>query len=340
MRDRRALTIAWLVLCALLLSSNAFAHRVLLVRPTASDDLLSEALSRLRAELSVQGFETLVVELAADQATPSRLSDLAKQQGAFAGISLARRSGEATAEVCIADRITGKTSLRTLAIGSDSDAPNVLAVRAADLLRSSLQEFTSDEKPPPDVVGVDPEPAPRFKTPGKGERRSSLRLDARVAALGLGQRIGPGYGPSLAFSYRAFDRIWVGARVDGPALGAIYTTSSGSALLVQELALARISGVVYRSERFEIRSALATGVYHFDARGQVEPPNLAQSAGVTTFAGGLGLEADLRLSRTFLVGVEVSGLLVTPRPGVAVLDERYLFRWPLVTASLGIGVEL
>ena len=71
----------------------------------------------------------------------------------------------------------------------------------------------------------------------------------------------------------------------------------------------------------------------------VGPPLSPISDQVTSFAGGLGVEADVRLTPALLLGAELAGLALGPRPGVAVSSERYLFDPPFLTLSLGIGVE-
>jgi len=328
--------------CALLLPAAARASgsepRVVLVVPPAPDELLSEAFNRLRAELALQGFETRTIELGPDNDTPDKLSELAQRTGAFAGISLVQRVGTPTAEVCIADRVTGKTTLRTLALDKRRDAPSVLAVRTTDLLRASLRELDTG-RPPPDVIGADRKPpAPvieRFASPPV----KRFRLDARVALLGFDEKIGPGFGPGLALSYRVSPRFSVSVLLIGPAVGASFDSSLGSATVRQELALARVGYAVLHSERFELRPALCAGVYHLDANGVVGPPLQPLSNRVTSFAAGLGVEAEIRLSGALVAGAELSALALGPRPGIAVSNERYLFVQPYLSASAGIGVE-
>jgi hypothetical protein len=339
MQAARALRSAAVALLFLLLAPTAFAQKVILVRPPAPDEVLSEAFNRLRAELTLQGFEATIVERDASASSPEALAELAKSEGAFAGISLTRRVGAPAAEVCIADRVTGKISLRTIGISQAADAPSVLAVRAADLLRSSLREFSADQPPPPEVVGVDKAPVPVAVRRFASAPAARFRLDLRAALLGVTQGFGPGYGPSLALSYRLLDRVSIGVQASGPVLGASYETQNGSASVRQELVLGRVLGAAYQSSVLELRPTLGAGIYRLDARGQVAPPLLARNAHVTSFAGGIGLEASVRLSRALLLGAELAAFELTPRPAIAVLDEQYLFAWPFVSASLGLGLD-
>lgn len=322
----------------LLASAASAAPRVVLLRPPVEDEVLTEALSRLRAELTLQEFEVDVVDVPAEPMTPDGLSSVAHERGAFAGISLTRREGTAEAAICIADRATGKISMRNLSIGTGPDAPSVLAVRAAELLRSSLQEFESERRPPNDVVGVDVAEKPRFKTADPNQVEPRLRLGVRFAMLGLGQDFGPAYGPALTLSYRFSDRFWLGALAAGPALGSTYVAPSGSANLTQGLAVGRLVAVAFHSRHFELRPLVEAGVYHFAALGQVPAPATGQTDSVTSFAGGLGFELGVMFNRTVGLDLGLSGYLLGPRPGVAVLDDQRLFRWPFVVASLGLGL--
>jgi hypothetical protein len=325
---------ALLLLCAAPLAS---AQSVLLVRPHADDDVLSEAFNRLRAELVLQGFEISVVEPDAGASSPEALAALAQKEGAFAGISLTR-GAEAAAEVCIADRVTGKISLRSVALDKGRDAPSVLAVRTTDLLRASLREFASDQKPPPEVVGVDRRPVPREVQRFAGVAPPRFQLDVQAALVGLGQKFGPGYAPSLGLSYRAFDRAGLALRLTGPALGASYQNSTGSAVVRQELGLLEVWFVALQRGPFELCPALVAGVYHLDAIGEVQAPLTARSGQVTSFAAGLNLGVNWRLSQRLALGAAVSGLAFTPRPEVGLLAESARVSWPFLTASAGLGV--
>jgi hypothetical protein len=215
----------------------------------------------------------------------------------------------------------------------------VLAVRTTDLLRASLREFAGSERPPPEVANVDPKPpasvVQRFALPAP----KHFRLEARVAALGLAQQIGPGYGPGLALSYRLGQRFWAGVLLIGPAVGASLETSLGSATVRQELAVAHLAASFLQTGRLDLRATVAAGVYHLAASGVVGPPLSPVGDQVTSFAGGLGLEANVRLSAALLVGAELTGFALAPRPGIAVSTEQFLFDRPFLTLSLGIGVE-
>jgi len=338
MRASRVLA-SGLAALLLALTSLASAQKVLLVQPSSGDPVLVEAFNRLRAELAVQGFETSVVAPDAASDSPEGLADLAKKDRAFAGISLTRRALAGSAEVCIADRVTGKISLRRVALDNGPDAPSVLAVRTTDLLRASLREFSADQKPPPEVMGVDTRPVPKEVQHFAGAPPARFELEVRAALIGLGQRLGPGYAPNLGLSYRVLGRAGFGLSLTGPALGASFETNNGSAVVRQALALGSVWLSAVQSPRFELRPMLGVGVYRMDAIGEVESPITAHSGHVTSIALGLGVDTRFRIAPRLALGAQLSALTLSPRPGLAVLGEQYLFPWPLLMASAGLGVD-
>jgi len=333
----RALTaLALAVLCFTAWPGQALAQRVLLARPPATDTTLSEAFNRLRAELALQDFEVEVLEAGERKLTPDELETAAQERDAFAGVALARSGSGANADVCIADRVTGKISLRRLAITAGRDSPRVLAVRAVDLLRESLRELRAGERPPADVVGVAAAPAPAAVR--TFAERARFEISAAGFALGTARRISNGYGAGIGLWYRPTSRLGVGAVFVGPLLGARYRSDNGDASLRQELAQLRATFNLLKPGRLQLGPVLAAGAYHLQAQGEVELPFAARSASVWSFAGSGGVEARLELGGEVSLNAAVHGLLLTPKPVVAVATASEELGQPLLLASVGLGV--
>jgi len=321
-------------------AAPARAQSVVLVRPPVSDRVLVEAFNRLRAELGLQDFEVVVVEAPEGPSTPESIDHLAQERGAFAAISFARRADTTTADVWIADRATGKTTVRTLALRGVVDAPSVLAVRSVDLLRESLHELgPADAPPPPEVVGVDRGPVPEQVRAWAAPERPPWRLRLEGTALGETSSVGLGYGVGLALSRRLASSVTLGVGLAGPLVGGSFRASSGSASIRQELAWLELAATPYRTGPFGLGATLGVGVYHLEARSEVNPPLSSRSDQVTSFASSLGLFAELHATDTVAAVGGVSALALTPRPGVAVGPERALFREPLIRAFLGMAVD-
>lgn len=327
------------VVAALSVALPAAAQRVLLLRPEGVDPVLSEAFNRLRAELALQEFEVIVVDAPGSARDPELLSELARKQGAFAGISLSRRVRTAAADVSIADRVTGKVSQRTLSLTAAKDAPAVLAVRAVDLLRASLREFGPDERASTDVVGVDRRPVPRAVHEWTRAPPSSFRLGASAMVLSGGPDLGVAYGPTLSFRGRASERVTLAAVLSGPLVGGAFRVADGRAMLRQELLLGEIGVAALTTRRFELTPLFSAGVYHLDAKGEVASPFRSRNDEVWSLALGGGVETGVRLSERVVVAAALRALSSSPRPIVAIGERRAEFAPLIALANLGIGVE-
>jgi hypothetical protein len=326
-------------LAVLLVALPSAAQRVVVLRPAGADPVLSEAFNRLRAELALQDFEVIVLEGEGSELDAEALSDLARREQAFAGISLRRRVESAAADVCIADRVTGKVSQRTLSLSDASDAPAVLAVRAVDLLRSSLREFGPDERASSDVIGVDRGPVPEAVHDWARAPRSSFRLAASAMALLAEPHLGVAFGPTLSLRAQSSERLSLGLVLSGPLLGAELTADGGRAGLRQELLLGEVAWTLASTRHFELAPALVVGAYHLDAKGEAVPPLLSRSEQVWSLALGAGVEAGVRLSERVLVTLTLRALSLSPRPSVAVGDDHQDFLPLVALANLGLGVE-
>jgi hypothetical protein len=254
----------------------------------------------------------------------------------FAGISLTRKGSGADADVSIADRVTGKITVRHLTIDGQ-DSPRILAVRAVDLLRASLRELPPGERPPADVVGVSRAVASPSLRAFAAERDRFL-VSAALAALTSYRDISNGYGAALALRYRPNERFGIGLSLVGPLLGARFRASTGSAHLRQELGQLQAGLQVLSPGRFELGPMIGAGVYHLQAQGEVVSPLNGRTSAVWSFVGSGGIEARLKLTRALVLGGSVQGLLLTPRPAVAVDTEVEELGQPLLLATAGLGV--
>lgn len=324
--SRRApfvLTLALLLLASLAWTRPASAQKVLVVRPGEDDRALYEAYGRLAAELELQHFEVEVLDADAAPKGTTALEAEAQARGAFAAIALERSDSGTSAEVCLVDRVTGKITLRRLAIDPSREGPTLLALRAVDLLRTSLSELPPGEPPPKDVLGVDPSPPPPEVT--EFVRRPE-RLRAGVGALLLYHPdIGAGVGASLAIDYRLLARLFVGAHLAGPLFGSTFEASTGSADIRREFFLATVRydfSPRRAGRRWEWGPALGLGAHHLEATGVVEPPLLSATADSWAFAITASLFARWFFAPNVALTAEAGGLAITPGPVIAVDTER------------------
>ncbi len=115
---------------------------VVLVRPSPADTTLAEAMIRIHGELVEGGFGVAMVDGSDDVEPRVAIETAGQSLRPAVTIGFFGRSTEAL-ELWIADRLTGKLVVRRLGVRGEqgSRASEVLAVRAAELLRASLMEL-------------------------------------------------------------------------------------------------------------------------------------------------------------------------------------------------------
>lgn len=316
-----------LILCifSLLLCANSAAAaegRVLLVQPPRSDQVLFEAFNRLKAELKIQGFETIVFEVMASQIAVDSLEKAATDRDAFAAVAISRSPGSTTALVRIVDRITGKSLTRQLDITDEKGGPTMLAIRATELLRTSLLEVDQRPETPSEIIGVQGGPPPDEVLRFTHEPRLFQ------AAAGLSSfwhpDLGFAWGANLVFSVRPKPMIKLSVEVAGPVFGGDYRADSGAATVRQELGLLGASwsfGARQTGRHWEGGPHIALGVAHLAAQGESEEPFVSHSETMWAFAMTGGGFVEFSINETLRVGLNLNVLTLLPRPVVAVANQ-------------------
>jgi hypothetical protein len=324
--------------CAL--TSEVLAQSVVLVRPAARDPELLDAFNRLGAELRIHHFETTVVDGDLGDDPAAALGEIAEQQNAFASIAFVHRDGRATLDVWLVDRITGKTTIRTIDVSHSRDAASLVAVRAVDLLRTSLQELAPGELPPADVVGASEQviPAAARQLAAPPEPRWSLQ--AAALALVAGARFGPAFGPALGVFYRAASSLELGLLAAGPLAGSRLQTTHGAASMREELCWLEAHFPLLRAGRFRAAPLLALGAFFLQAQGQAVAPLQSHNDQVWSALLALGAHAELELVRRVALSTSVRAFGLAPRLGVAVARDSARLTLPSWQLSLGVTVGL
>lgn len=333
--------IALAICCGVILAAAtpARAERVAVIRPDETDAVLMDAFNRLRAELEIHHFEAQVVDAKPADVTPEMLERTAQEIDAIASIALVHHGSSTSVDVWLVDRLSGKTTMRRLDVGQTRDASSVLAIRAVDLLRASLEEFEPGEKPPPEVVGVDRRPTPAAVQTLTAPPSPTTSLQVDGVAMFTGPGLGFCFGPSLAL-HQIWDRFELGLVFAGPLLGTSYEGNLGNASSRQEAGWVQARYMVWRAAPFELGFDGGVGMHFLQAEGQPKPPAVSDSSSVHGFMGTLSTHMRLSLSASTAIGLSLRAMALLPRQGVAVLDEEALLLQPLLSASLGAIVGL
>ena len=320
---------------------------VVLVRPTPSTEMIDEMLGRTRAELLASGFDARIVVGVPGSAPRAAIASASA--ASIAAIAIVDPAGDATVEVWVDDRLSGKVSIRPLvATGSDEHkAAAVLAIQAVELLRASLVEIARPGEPesaaaPPPAAGPTPPPAAVAFARGPEPTprpRAELSLAAGPSAFVGFDPATIQVAPSLALALTA--PVGLGGRLRwiGPGLGPELDVAGGSVSLSSWLLTA---GALFapRSEgRLFGFVALDGGLLRLTAEGMLDEPSQGRSGSslVAAFLAGGG--GGLRLTEQVAIVAEAEILVTAPRISV-VLDGADVAHAGRPGGVLSLGLQL
>jgi hypothetical protein len=170
---------------------NVGSRTVVLLRSGASDEVTTEATSRVEGELGAAGFHVEVVAPRGDDAR-QELETAGSALHAIAAFAIVVRpsGGHTVAEIWVSDRLKQTTVIQRAELsGTDHHRESeILAVRAVELLKASLAELWTEPpvSPPPAAppipVSRPAERPPRLETP----RSATHHAFAAGPGVGLG----------------------------------------------------------------------------------------------------------------------------------------------------------
>lgn len=313
---------ALLLACtALLGTGRALAATVVIVRPENVSQAMGETVVRIRGELLSAGFAVEIVEGVADSSRDS-LEKLAEQRHADAAVAIVGNTAPNSVEAWVVDRLTGKSVMRRLPFEPQSEkAPQTLAIRSIELLRSSFMEInlTPEERPRPEVpveverlVGV--EVVPR--------RPERLGIELGAAGIWGNGGLGPALLPVLAFDLGVGQHFFMQATLAG--LGTrpnVNTPKVGSAQVAQQLALLGLGYRFRPGERWQPFVGLAAGALYTSVKGNAEYPNRGLSAHQWSLLMDAGVGCRVHLRERFFFALAGHVQMAQPYPSVRFLDS-------------------
>jgi hypothetical protein len=342
-----------IIMCVLgCLSLGAFSQasaerRVVLLRPSAPDEVTAMALARIKGELIAAGFEVTVVPQQEELPTRSVVETAAPELRPMAVFAIfhdrAKIGTTSLAEIWVSDRIVDRTSVERMHL--DNDEPGrgatVLAVRAVELLKASLAEFwtTPSERPP---RAAPESPPPVAKSPAIVRRPAVSEGLAAQAAFGMLYSfgaIGPVWTPLVALSYGTSGGIGARMTVGGLGSDAIVETVDGSARIQQQFGTLEAFIMSRWQGPLQAFASAGVGAYRVGVEGTGVHPNRGKSGqGWSLLTGaGVGMAAEVYPHIAFIV--EGAGYWAWPPDVVRVgnTDEGRRY-WPVLLARTGIGI--
>jgi hypothetical protein len=338
---KRVFAFVLVVTALLFVALPATAQRIVLLRPRTADPALAEAFGRLKGELLTYDFEVIVIEAGDVTPTPPELARAAEQARAVASISLVRSQGLATADVWISDRVTGKTTMRTIATAEGREASGVLAVRAVDLLRTSLRELGPGDRPPPEVVGARPERAPaRVREWATGEPRRRLWwVEAAFVLQSTLSTLGAVYGPSISIGASPLERVDLDISFQGPLSGAEASLNGAKVSLQTQQLFAELRYRPIARTRWAVEATASAGAHRFEVDGNAQAPYIGRSDSALTALVAPGVGLELRLLPSALLVASGRAVFLAPRPVVRAAGTEVAYGRPALQAGAGLRVE-
>jgi hypothetical protein len=308
----------------------AAAPKVILLRPPSVPAAVSEALVRLQAELTVEGFDAQVTDVDLGQDVRASLEKVAPTMAATAVVAVVAAADPASAELWVVDRVTGKTVVRR--VPADPKAARiaeVLSVRAVELLRASFLELAITSRPAPDVVEAPLPPPPvvtRFVTEPLEEAEPDWTWAVEAGGGGMGAIQGASAGTTLLGELLPVARVQrafgprLCARISFAGLGTqahVNNPRGGYADVSQTIGLVEALVRFRRGRRLEPVLSVGAGFLRVSAEGHEMAPYIGGSSWRLSAAGdvGAGMRVPLRQRRVEL-GVEIHALIAEPYPVV------------------------
>jgi hypothetical protein len=315
----------------------AEAPRVLLVRPSTAPREVSAALVRIQGELVADGFE--VVSLDAEPgATSAMAMKQAEARSTSTAVGLFLSPDGKSAELWVVDRLTNKTVIRRVATGEESEntLPEVLALKAVELLRASLFEL---------VVERNTAAAP--KASRAAEQRASewaarplarvpqWALEAGAAAIWSPGQVDAAFESVARGRFAPIEKLQVRVSFAGLGTHPQVRGTGGSAQIEQWYGLAE--GLFVPLPKLLARpiASLGVGAFHTSVKGEAAFPYRGLQTSGWAFAADVGVGVGIRLTSRLELSGEVHALWLTPRPVVRfVSDEGAHVGEPSVVGAL------
>jgi hypothetical protein len=303
------------------------------------------ALLRSKAELEALG---VTVESLSGGGARDELLREARARGAIAAVLL---SGNAAgAEVILVDRVTSKTSIRTLDVSAEPAArrEDAIAIGFVELLRASLLEIEIAERPRGEV---DPPQAARalVRRPLAGSSAPPVQTVQR-------ERGRLSVGPALLFAPGGLDAsghvaargagvphevVGVGATVLVPTLPSAACAPEGCARtsLFQASTSLEIS---YLGRRGPARPFLGAGAGVLWAHTTAEPTGNYIGTTIDVTTAWLELDAGIAITvvEPLSIRLDTSAALALPRPVISFAGtERATIGHPVLSAAVALEVS-
>ncbi len=324
---RLGLTI--LSLALLLGATPSRAATVAIVRPANPPPVMTETLVRLQGELTSVGFATEIVDAAIVEgvnggASRSWLERVAALRGVDAVVAIVGDVSPDSVEVWVIDKVTGKSVVRRVPFEPRSArAPETLAIRAIELLRSSFLEIdlAAGERRSQSSAALPPTVVHFVEMERLARRPERFGIEVGGAAVMSLDGVGPAVLPIVRVDWALRSWFVVQAALAGLGTRPTVQTGTSSAQVAQEYG---VLGACYRfpaGQWLRPFVALSAGVLHTSVEGRADSPNQGRYADQLSFLLDGGLGATLRMRDRFYLAVAAHAQMAEPYVAIRFVDD-------------------
>jgi hypothetical protein len=336
-----------LSLVVLLFAARAEAAKVVIVRPPGASPELNETLTRLQGEVLSLGFEVAIAERPTNVGASAGdlrawLERMATERETDAVIDVV---GDAAVAVDIwsFEQRPRRFEVSRIALGpSAENAPDRLAIRAVEALRSSLVEIDLAAKQraatvapgPPAIVAQGP---PRESDDAAG----GIDLQAGAALLASTDGVGPALMPIVRVGWSARSWLALQGALAGFGSRPTVTSAAGSARVAQQYAVVGGCTCGGGGRAVQPYVALSAGVLRTAIDGQADVPANAHFIERWSFLVDGSLGARLRLPGRYHLTLAAHLQVATPYVAIHFVDTQVASSGrPNLGLSLTVGAWL
>lgn len=328
---------------SLLLTANpCFAERVVLVRPAASDIVLSEIFNRLQGELRMHGFEAILASATAVPAS-NDLQRVAELGQAMASVALERVELDLAAHVWFIDRETREARVMSIALEETEETPALLALRTVELLRSGLREqreshprVNSAATPPTRPVEVASNPQPSVPPAPPPVVHVDLRLEGGLVWTAMRQSALPALG--LSGGYRIFTGWEIAARLSVPiGANSLSAANSHADYRVYFLGAESRWPIAFVSHRVVLEPLVALGLARCIGIGHGDYPVSGVKSATWTSMAAIGVAGFFAVTPRLKLGTSTRLGVLAPKPVLRVEERGLTLGRPWLELGLALN---
>lgn len=346
--DRVKIVLA--IACLLAWTSSVRAATITLLRPPTRSPEVTEALFRLQGEMLSVGLEVSFAQRPPDFGSESSERDawfdrMATERRVDAIIDVLGDPTPVGVDVWIFERETRRfRASRVVLEPNTPNAPQTLAIRAIEVLRSNFLVLDLDHPQPPPGPLPEPErdapPAPPGP-PGRADVAPRFGLAAGVSLLTSFDGVGPAVLPLVRFDVRLGAGLAATATLSGFGTRPTVSTDAGSVEVAQDYGTLGLRYSVPSDATLRAFAALGAGALRTGLDGSAAPPNQGHDVDQWSFVAEASLGASWQLSYRYSLSVAAHVQLSAPYAAIHFVDAEVATAGrPNLLTSLTLGAWL